>query len=268
MLDDFLVRAVLAGLGVAIATGPLGCFVVWRRMAYFGDTLAHSALLGVALGFFIGVSPTVGTVVTGVLIAVALVWLQGQRTWSSDTVLGLLSHSALACGLIAVTFMQGVRVDLMAYLFGDILAVTTSDLVWIWVGAALITAIIFVLWRSLVALTVNEETALAEGIPARPIQFAFVILIALTVALAMKAIGILLITALLIIPPATARHFAANPEHMAFGAILAGFLAVGTGLFGSFYWDTPAGPSIVAAAAGLFVAGFLAKTLVSAIRRS
>ncbi len=267
MLDDFLTRAVIAGFGVAVATGPLGCFVVWRRMAYFGDTLAHSALLGVALGFLIGISPTAGTIVTGIMIALALVWLQGRRTWSSDTLLGLLSHSALACGLIAVTFMDGVRVDLMAYLFGDILAVTSADILWIWSGAALITAIIFVLWRSLVALTVNEETALAEGIAARPIQFAFVILIALTVALAMKVIGILLITALLIIPPATARQFSATPEHMAVGAILTGALAVAAGLYGSFSWDTPAGPSIVAAAAALFAAGFLTKSLFSVILR-
>ena len=267
MLDDFLTRAVIAGLGIAVATGPLGCFVVWRRMAYFGDTLAHSALLGVALGFLIGISPTAGTVISGVLIALTLVWLQSHKTWSSDTVLGLLSHSALACGLIAVTFLTGIRVDLMAYLFGDILAVTRIDIIWIWVGAAAITAIIVGLWRSLIALTVNEETALAEGIPARPVQIAFVILIALTVALAMKIVGILLITALLIIPPATARQFAATPEWMALGAIVAGALAVGLGLYGSFNWDTPAGPSIVAAAAALFAAGFLAKSVLSGHQR-
>jgi zinc transport system permease protein len=266
MLDDFLTRAVIAGIGVAAATGPLGCFVVWRRMAYFGDTLAHSALLGVALGIAIGLSPTVGTVITGVAIAVALVWLQRRRTWSSDTVLGLLSHSALACGLIAVTFLDGVRVDLMAYLFGDILAVSRMEVVWIWVGALAVTCLVIAMWRPLVALTVNEETAQAEGVPARPVQLAFVVMIALTVALAMKIVGILLITAMLVIPPATARQFASTPEQMALGAVLAGTAAVSGGLSGSFAWDTPAGPSIVAAAAALFAlcgavrAVFLART--------
>lgn len=257
-MDDFLIRALLAGLAVAVAAGPLGCFVVWRRMAYFGDTLAHSALLGVALGFVLGADPTIGTVVTGVLIAALLVWLQRQRDWSSDTLLGLLSHTSLAAGLVAVTFLQGVRIDLMAYLFGDILSVSQSDVLWTWCGAAVVSLMVGYLWRPLVAITVNEETAQAEGIRAPLIHFLFVILIAVVVAISMKVVGILLITAMLIIPPATARHIAKTPEQMAGLAVLFGGLSVAGGLWGSFQWDTPAGPSIVIAAAVLFAVGMIA----------
>lgn len=257
-MDDFLVRATLAGLAVALAAGPLGCFVVWRRMAYFGDTLAHSALLGVALGFVFGTTPTLGTVVTGVTIAALLVWLQQRRDWSSDTLLGLLSHTTLAAGLIAVTFLQGVRIDLMAYLFGDILSVSQADVLWTWAGALTISLIVGYLWRPLVAITVNEETAQAEGISARLTHLVFVMLIAVVVAISMKIVGILLITAMLIIPPATARHMAKTPEQMAVFAVLLGGLSVAGGLLGSYRWDTPAGPSIVLAAAALFALGMIA----------
>lgn len=264
-MDDFLIRATLAGLAVAFAAGPLGCFVVWRRMAYFGDTLAHSALLGVALGFVFGTSPTIGTIITGVGIAAALVWLQQRRDWSSDTLLGLLSHTTLAAGLIAVTFMQGVRIDLMAFLFGDILAVSQTDVLWTWAGAGAVCLVVGYLWRPLVAITVNEETAQAEGIPAKLIHLVFVMLIALVVAISMKVVGILLITAMLIIPPATARHIARTPEQMAFLAVIFGGLSVAGGLTGSFQWDTPAGPSIVIAAAVLFACGMIAGVIRRAV---
>ena len=254
-MDDFLVRAALAGIGVAVAAGPLGCFVVWRRMAYFGDTLAHSALLGVALGFLLGTAPTFGTMATGIIVAMLLVWLQQKRDWSSDTLLGLLSHTTLAGGLIAITFVQGVRIDLMAYLFGDILAVSTTDVAWIWAGAVIVSTVVALLWRSLVALTVNKDMAMAEGIPGHRIELAFVILIAVVVAISMKVVGILLITAMLIIPPAAARHMAKTPEQMALLAILVGCTAVAMGLAGSFQWDIPAGPAIVLSAAVLFAVG-------------
>ncbi|NKB44774.1 MAG: hypothetical protein GKS03_10905 [Alphaproteobacteria bacterium] len=261
-MDDFLVRASLAGIGVAIAAGPLGCFVVWRRMAYFGDTLAHSALLGVALGFLFGTAPTLGTMATGIGVAMLLVWLQQKEDWSSDTLLGLLSHTTLAGGLIAITFIQGIRIDLIAYLFGDILAVSDTDVAWTWAGAILVSGVVALLWRPLVALTVNKDMAMAEGIAGRSIELAFVVLIAVVVAISMKVVGILLITAMLIIPPATARHLARTPEQMALIAILVGCIAVALGLTGSYRWDIPAGPAIVLAAAALF-AGGMASGLIS-----
>lgn len=254
-IDDFLWRALAGGLGVALAAGPLGSFVVWRRMAYFGDTLAHAGLLGVALGVLAGISESLGVLVTGIALALALLALQQQRRLPTDTVLGILAHSALSLGLVAASFLDRVRVDLNAYLFGDILAVAPGDLAWIWAGGALALAVLAAIWRPLLAMTVHEELARVEGVPVAAVRLAFLLLIALVVAVAMKVVGILLITSLLIIPPAAARRWARSPEGMAAGASLTGALAVAGGLAGSLAWDTPAGPSVVVCAALLFAIG-------------
>lgn len=256
-MDDFLVRALAGGIGLAVLGGPLGSFIVWRRMAYFGDTLAHSGLLGVALGLLLGISQSLGVALVCVLLALVLVLLQRQRQLASDTLLGILAHTALSLGLVALAFLETVRVDLVSYLFGDILAVSSQDLIWIWGGGAVILTTLLVLWRPLLALTVHEDLAQVEGVPVFTVRLAFMMLIAVVIALAMKIVGILLITSLLIIPPATARRFARTPETMALLASLIGCLAVALGLTGSLYWDTPSGPSVVVAAAGLFALGLL-----------
>ena len=257
MLDDFLLRALVGGLGVALVAGPFGSFVVWRRLAYFGDTLAHSALLGVALGFLLEINLTLGILAVCQLLAILLFFSQRQRQLASDTLLGILSHGALSLGLVALAFMEDVRVDLVAYLFGDILAIGTADLGWIFGGGGLASVGLLFLWKPLLAITIHEDLARVEGVPVDRINWAFLALIALAVAVMMKVVGLLLVTSLLIIPAATARRFAATPEMMALLASLIGCLAVGGGLYGSFYWDSPAGPSIVVAACMLFLLGFL-----------
>ena len=257
LTSSFLWRALAAGIGVALIAGPLGSFVVWRRMAYFGDTLAHSALLGVALGFLIGIDLEIGILAVCVAVAALLVALQRQHTLGVDTLLGILSHSALSIGLVVVAFLHGLRVDLMAYLFGDILAVRQADLLWIYGGVAVVLAVLAAIWRPLLAMTVHEELARAEGVPVAPVRLAFILIMAITVAIAMKVVGVLLITALLIIPAATARRFARTPEQMAAIAALIGCLAVSGGLAGSFFFDTPAGPSVVVCAAVLFAASLV-----------
>lgn len=253
MLDDFLVRALLGGIGVALVAGPLGCFVVWRRMAYFGDALAHAGFLGIALGILLGFDPLVGVAATGVIVAASLLLLQRHQLLASDTALGLLAHAGLALGLVVLSFLEFVRVDLLTYLFGDLLAVSRRDLAFIWGGGAVVLAVLAWLWRPLLRLTLHEELAAAEGLPVFALQLAFLLLLALVVAAAMKVVGILLITALLILPAAGARRLAGSPEAMAAGAALLGSLAVGGGLWASWRWDTPSGPSIVVAALLLFV---------------
>lgn len=257
MLDDFLLRALLGGLGVALIAGPFGSFVVWRRLAYFGDTLAHSALLGVAFGFLLQLNLTLGILAICQILALLLFFSQRQRLLASDTLLGILSHGALSLGLVTLAFMEDVRVDLVAYLFGDILAIGPTDLGWIFGGGGLALAGLIYLWKPLLAITVHEDLARVEGIPVDRINWAFLALIALTVAVMMKVVGLLLVTSLLIIPAATARRFARNPELMALAASLIGCLAVGGGLYGSFHWDTPAGPSIVVAACLIFLLSLL-----------
>ena len=251
-MDDFLVRAVLAGLGVAAVAAPLGVFVVWRRMAYFGDTMAHSALLGVALGVLLGINLDFGIFV--VCVATALLLLVLQRRWqlADDTLLGILSHGTLSLGVIAVTFLESLRLDLISYLFGDILAVSVADLAWIYGGGVVILAVLATIWRPLLASVVHEELARVEGVPVTAVRLVFMVLMAAVIAAAMKVVGVLLITALLIIPPAAARRLARTPEQMAALAAIAGCAAVCLGLWGSVTFDAPSGPAIVVAALALF----------------
>jgi zinc transport system permease protein len=251
-MDDFIWRALIAGLVVAAVAGPLGTFVVWRRMAYFGDSLSHSALLGIALGILTGVNTTLSLLLVCLGIAVLVVWMESRQRLSHDTLLGIFAHSSLSLGLVALSLIQGLRIDLMAYLFGDILAVTTTELYWIMVGGGAVLMALLMIWRPLLALTVNEDLAQVEGVRVDLMRLLFMLLMALVVAVSIKLVGVLLITSLLIIPAAVARQFARSPEQMALLAALAGALSVVGGLFVSMQWDTPTGPSIVVVASLLF----------------
>ena len=257
MLDDFFTRALIAGIGIALVAGPLGCFIIWRKLAYMGDTLSHAALLGVALALLFDVEIVFAVFLISGLISLSLLYLQGRARLSGDTLLGLLSHSALALGLVALAFMPWVRTDLMGLLFGDILAVSKSDLAIIWAGGACILLALFAIWRPLFAKTVNAEIAEAEGLPTKRADICFMILVAAAIAISIKIVGVLLITALLIIPAATARRFSSGPEQMAVLAALIGVLSVLSGLFGSLQWDTPSGPSIIVAAFVFFLVSLL-----------
>ena len=251
LLDDFLIRAALAGVGLSLATGPLGSFVVWRRMAYFGDATAHAAILGVALALAFDLPVTLGTLVVALAMAVTVATL-AARGWAMDTTLGVLAHSALAFGLVAVSFVPGARTDLSAWLFGDILAVSRVDLAFVWGGAAVVLALLAWRWQALLTTTLNEDLAHASGLdPARE-RLILTVALAVVVAVAIKVVGALLIAALLIIPAAAARGLSRTPERMAVLATLLGAGAALAGLQLSLWQDTPAGPSIIAAAAILF----------------
>ena len=257
MLEDFFFRALLGGIGVAIIAGPVGCFIIWRRLAYFGDTLSHSALLGVAMALLLELNITLSVFFISLIVSLLLLLLQKRASLSSDALLGLLAHATLAVGLVVLAFMTWVRVDLMGFLFGDILAVTTNDLAVIWFGGLAVLIGLSFIWRRLFAATVNYELAKAEGAKPDFTNIVFMVLVAAVIAVSMKLVGVLLITALLIIPAATARRFSTSPEHMAIIAAAIGALSVVVGLNGSMQWDTPAGPSIVVAA----LAGFIISVL-------
>ena len=250
-LDSFFLRAALAGIGVAIAAAPLGCFVVWRRMAYFGEATAHASILGIALALSFSTSIFAGVLVIALLMGWTVSVLSGKG-YAMDTLLGVLAHSALAIGLVAVSLLQGVRIDLMAYLFGDILAVSRLDLAVIWGGATLVLVLLWWRWSALLTATLSEDLAYAAGINPRREQMILTIALALVVAVAIKVVGVLLIAALLIIPAATARPFSATPERMAaLAAGIGGFSALG-GLQLAYLYDTPTGPTIVCLAAACF----------------
>ncbi len=253
-MPEFIIYALVAGIGLATVMGAIGVFVVWRRMAYFGDTLAHSALLGVAVGFIIGININVGIIAVCLIIAIGMVYLRSQHHLAEDTLLGILAHSSLALGLAAISLFSALRVDLMSYLFGDILAVTPEDIAWVYGGGIITLGVLAWLWKDLISITVHEDLARTDGVNIFRTQLVFMTLFALVIAMAMKIIGILLVTALLIIPAAAARRFARTPEQMAVFAAIAGSIAVAIGLQGSLLWDLPTGPAIVIAAALLYAA--------------
>ncbi|WP_146449787.1 zinc ABC transporter permease subunit ZnuB [Vibrio kanaloae] len=257
---EFLLPSILAGLGIALIAGPLGSFVVWRKMAYFGDTLAHASLMGLALGFLFSINLYLALLICCLMLAVLLVTLQKQKLVATDTLLGILAHSALSLGLVAVSFLDNVRVDLMSYLFGDLLAVSPTDLVFIYAGAAVIGLVLAIFWRPLLSTTVNEDLAAVDGINIDLMRLILMLLVGIVIAVGMKFVGALIMTSLLIIPAATARKFANTPEQMAFLASIIGSIAVFGGLSLSWFYDTPAGPSVVISAAAMFMLSQMYRT--------
>lgn len=251
-MDDFIIRAFVMATMVTLVAGPLGCILIWRRMAYFGDTISHSALLGIAIAILLNINLAMGVLISCVAIALLLYLTQKQKKVADDALLGILSHSSLALGILLLSLMPQVRADINGYLFGDLLAVTWQD---IYFGAAVLLVtgtLLFFNWRKLIALCLSEELAKAEGINIERQKLLFILLVALTVAMAMKIIGILLITALLIIPASTARLLSRSPEGMALSASGIGLIAIISGLTSSYQFDTTTGPSIVVSAAALF----------------
>jgi len=252
MFDDFLTRSILAGVAIAIIAGPLGCLIVWRRMSFFGDSLAHSALLGVALGVAIDLSPQIAVPMVTFAVCFILVAIKRRSHLPSDAVLGIIAHSTLALGLVTISLLGSYELSVMRVLLGDILSVTKQDLAIIYGGGGLILIGLFFYWRAFLAATISPDIATAEGLSPQQSEWIFMVMIALVVAIALKLIGALLITAMLVIPAAAARRLSPTPEIMAGIAILIALLAMGGGIFGSLQFDTPTGPSIVLAAAAMF----------------
>lgn len=258
---DFLLLALLAGIGVALIAAPLGSFIVWQRLAYFGDTLAHSSLLGIAFGLLLSMNIQAAIIISCLLVALLLLIWQTQRQLPTDTLLGIIAHSSLALGLILVSIFDTGRVDLTTYLLGDILSSSVTDVIIIGLVAVVVGSLIWRFWTPLLAITVSEPMAQVEGIPVKRIRLLLLFLLALTIAVAIKIVGVLLITALLIIPAAAARYLAKTPEQMIGFAAIIGCLSIFIGLGSSFHWDTPAGPSIVVSTSVLFIISLLARRM-------
>ncbi len=251
-MQEFILRALLGGLGVAMVCGPLGCLVVWQRMAFFGAALSHAALLGIAIGLFFSINFYLSVLLVCVGMSALLMMMEKNRNVPSDTALGVLAHASLALGIVMISLMPSVRIDLMGYLFGDILSISWGDLAWI-AGMIMVTIVFLITyWNTIILLIVDRELALAEGVGEQKLRLCFLGLLSLVVAVSMQIVGILLIVSLLVIPAATARRFSASPESMAIMAAIIGVLSVVLGLVSSFILDTPTGPSIVSVSAFLY----------------
>lgn len=258
MFEGVIIYAIIAGIGVAIVAAVMGCFVVWRRMAYFGDSLAHSALLGVALGLASGISTNISIVIICIIFALLLLWLGKKKIFANDTLLGILAHSSLSIGMVTISIL-GQDIDLHEYLFGDILTITLIEIYWIYAGGVVVLLLLINNWSNLVLITINEDLAKASGVKILLNNMLFMLLMTIVVALSIHIVGILLITSLLIIPAATAKQLSYSPESMAVLAAIFGIIATISGIIASVGFSTPSGPSIVVALSIMFI-------LVSIIR--
>ena len=253
MFDDFIVRAFAAGIGLAFITGPLGCFIVWRRLSYFGDTIAHSALLGVVIAYALDFNLIIAVFVVSCLLALSLLFLQRRTNLPDDALLGLLAHSVLAIGLVLLGILSFIRIDLMGLLFGDILSVNVTDLLFVWIGGGIVLIVLILIWRPLFAGTVNLELAKAEGLNPDLANAIFTLLIASVIAISIKIVGILLITGLLIIPASASRNLSSTPVQMAIISSIIGVASVVLGIQTSMIWNTPTGPTILTITLGVFI---------------
>ena len=253
MFDDFIIRAFAAGIGLALITGPLGCFIIWRRLSYFGDTIAHSALLGVVIAYAMNFNLIIAVFAVSCFIALSLLFLQKRTNLPDDALLGLLAHSVLAIGLVLLGILSFIRIDLMGLLFGDILSVNITDVLFVWIGGSIVLIVLILIWRPLFAATVNLELAKAEGLNADLANAIFTILIASVIAISIKIVGILLITGLLIIPAAASRNLSSTPIQMAIISSVIGLVSVVLGLQTSMIWNSPTGPTILTIALGVFI---------------
>lgn len=263
MIIDFFLHAMLAGVMLAVIAAPLGCFVVWRRMSYFGDAVAHSALLGVVLGVSFDIPLLLAIVPVAVLMALLLNKLESGTRLSTDTLLGILAHIGLALGVTLLALTPHITVDLMAYLFGDILAVSSDDLMAMYILASMILFLLWLYWKPLVMMTVSEELARVRGVNIERYRLLLMLMIAVTVAVSLKLVGLLLITSMLILPAAIARYYSRSPLQMVVLAVFVALIAIGGGLYSSFLWDTPTGPSIVLMAGALFISASLSNRVLA-----
>lgn len=251
---DFVLYALAAGIGLACISGPLGSFVLWRRLSYFGDTLAHSALLGIAIGLLTGSNAQLSILISCLFFAMVLILMERRPGVSTDALLGILAHSTLAMGMVVLALADNVRVNLEAYLFGALLTIGTIDLLWILVVSSAALIVLFIYWNDFLSMTVHAEIAQIEGLNTGRLNLILIMLIALVIAVSMKVVGVLLITSLLIIPPAVARKLSSTPEQMAVLASIVGVTSVVLGLLAAFTWDVPVGPAIVVVATLAYLA--------------
>ena len=252
-LDDFMVRAVIAGLIMVTIAAPMGCLMVWQRLAFLSDTLGHAAVMGVGLGLLLQLQPIFGVLAVALLIVFSLSRVTSFNTALSETTLAIISHTGLAGGIILVGLLPANTVNLEAILFGDLLATTTTDLASLLITTVLLLFVLLHHWRGFVAVSVSREMAQAEGIEVRKVQFLMYIMIALLVAVMMKVMGVLLIAAMLVIPTTSARLLSRSPEQMVLISALYGLGALGGGITGSFHFDWQTGPAIVVSATALLL---------------
>ena len=249
---QFMKRAMLSMLLIAPATAAIGTPLVQFRMAFFSDAIGHSAFTGVALGVLLGVSPTWTMVVFGAVVALGIVLIKGRTNLSADTVTGVFFSTSVALGIAIISRAKGLTRNLQSFLFGDPLAVSDAELAWLALLLLVVSFFLVVAYNRLLLIGVHEGFARSKGVRVRLYEASFALITALVVTAAIRTVGILLVTALLIIPAASARNIAHSARSAFFFSKLIALFSGVCGLVASFYLDTAAGASVVLASAACF----------------
>ncbi len=261
--EGFIQRALLTGSLLGATCAVLGVFVVLKRMAFIGVGISHAALGGVALGLVLGFPPLAAAGVFSVLVAWVIGWITRKGEVSEDTAIGIFFPTAMALGVALISISPTYRQGLMGYLFGDILSVGRGDL---W-GLVLLTGtslgVLTLLFKEFLFLGVDEEGAKAAGLPAAFLNYLLLSILAVTIVAAMKLVGIVLVSAFLVIPAATGQALASSVRAMVVLSVISALASVGAGLWLSWLWSLPSGASVVLFAAVLFFASYLFSTIRS-----
>ena len=253
--ESFMLRALAAAILLSPLCAFLGVFVTARRMSFFSDTIAHGALAGVALGVWLGMTDlTIPMIVFGLLVAAAILWIKEHTELLTDTIMALLLSGSVALGIIILSLLRGGSTRIHGYLFGDILAVSNQDVIFALVLFLIVMVGLF--WRlsSMTLLSAHEDMAYVCGVPVRALNFAFILVLTITVALSIRLLGIILVTALLVVPPSAARNISRNLRQQIILSVLLGLVGGVTGIFLSYHLDVPCGPTIVLSCIALFIA--------------
>jgi zinc transport system permease protein len=258
MIEPFFIKAIIAAIGVAIATAPIGVFVLWKRMAYFGDAISHSAIFGLGIATIIAVEPIYGIIFCAIIFCFLIFALSKQNIYSNDSVIGIASCSLLALGMILLAIFPS-RVNLESYLFGDLIILQNRDVLLIYIVAVLSSVAVFMWFKNLLLATINKDLAKISGIKVENLELKFLLLTALTVACLVKIVGIFLITSIMILPAAIARNFSKTPTQMLFFALLFSGISMVGGLLIAMFLDFPSSPAIIVFAAFLLITSIVSK---------
>ncbi len=266
---DFMQRALLAALLVGLTAPAVGIFLVQRRLALMGDGIGHVALTGVALGFLLGTAPVLTAVIAATIGAVVIELVRQQGRTGGDVALALLFYGGIAGGVLLIGLTPGgSNANLLSYLFGSLTAVSPTDVVLICLlsGALLLT--LTVVGRQMFAVCHDEEYARVAGLPVRFLNLLLAVMAAVTVTVAMRVVGLLLVSALMVVPVATAQQLVRGFRATVVVALASGVLASVSGVLGSYYLDTAPGALIVVLALSGFALATLFGTLVRRARRT
>ncbi|MGM0365223.1 MAG: metal ABC transporter permease [Actinomycetota bacterium] len=258
----FMQRALISGIVIGLVCSLIGVFVILQKMSFFANAIAHSSLAGIALGFFMGLNPMVTAVIFGIVIAVLISYLKNRSALSVDTIIGIFLPSSMALGILIIGLLEGYKPDLLSYLFGNILAVDRFYM-YLSVGLGLVVIILLsVFFKKYLFITFDRELAAIQGLNVVAYDYLFIILLATTVIIGTRVVGIILVSALIVIPAASSKNISSNFTQMVLYSVVFGFASSLLGLISSYYLNLASGASIIMVSVAIFLITLLLRPVV------